>query len=149
MDLMSVTADVPWNLEGASLWPRASWPLEYHPLPRSQQTSFTGSAARIFQFIVLQEECLSAWFLSPGKGVLPLPRGNEHPCLWRQRDAEKNPNRPCSVSPGLRWLPHTLNLPHCSTLWTHHQTYHKMLRSNSFFGSSFPSEGSYVTNNLY
>ena len=29
------------------------------------------------------------------RGTFPKPRGKEHPYLWQQWDAEKNPNRPC------------------------------------------------------
>ena len=55
----------------------------------------------------------------------------------RQRDTKKNPNRPCQMSPVHRTSLRHFVLPNSSKTVPSHQTQHKTVRFNQFFGSSF------------
>lgn len=83
------------------------------------------------------------------EGCLPVPRRQEHPCLWSKRDAEEN----------LQELAASLSLPHLThTLFCPITLFHdillfikpgkKMFKFNHIFESSFPYEGSPVMWNL-
>lgn len=81
------------------------------------------------------------------RGALPVPRGKEHPCLWRKRDPGKNPSR-------RRRSPSSLPLPHTPSLTIFLHTVHSSpgLVQNiqaCFCGTSSPYEGSHVMENLH